>query len=280
MNSAGRGANGAAGVAPVAVLDVVVQRQPRLPDQVADALQREIAEGRLRPGEKLPPERLLCAQLGVSRTVIREAVRSLAAKGLVDVRSGGGVWVRQPTARPAAELLGIAMQTAGGGVTWADVLEIRRLVEVEAAGRAAQRRTGADLRQLGAILETHRASRGDPGAGAQADMRFHEALAAATHNALMPVLLGAMETVLLGARRLAYGLPETLDTALLHHEQILASVELSDPALARAAMLEHLREAETTLRRAQEATPAPPPGDTEGDGGAGAAGPRGTPTGR
>ena len=156
MNSAGRGANGAAGVAPVAVLDVVVQRQPRLPDQVADALQREIAEGRLRPGEKLPPERLLCAQLGVSRTVIREAVRSLAAKGLVDVRSGGGVWVRQPTARPAAELLGIAMQTAGGGVTWADVLEIRRLVEVEAAGlgRPAAH-AGPTCACWGPSLETH-----------------------------------------------------------------------------------------------------------------------------
>jgi GntR family transcriptional repressor for pyruvate dehydrogenase complex len=192
--------------------------------------------------------------------VIREAVRSLAAKGLVDVRSGGGVWVRQPTARPAAELLGIAMQTAGGGVTWADVLETRRLVEVEAAGLAAARRTGADLQALSALVAESRASRGDAEAGAQADMRFHEALAAATHNALLPVLLGAMETVLLGARRLAYGLPETLDNALLHHEQILAAVERGDPAGARAAMLEHLREAETTLRRAQDAAPAA--GDT------------------
>jgi GntR family transcriptional regulator, transcriptional repressor for pyruvate dehydrogenase complex len=237
------------------MVDVVVQRQARLPDQVADALQRQIAAGRLRPGEKLPPERLLCAQLGVSRTVIREAVRSLAAKGLVDVRSGGGVWVRQPTARPAAELLGIAMQTAGGGVSWADVLEIRRLVEVEAAGRAAQRRGGADLRQLADILDAQRASRGDPGAGAETDMRFHEALASATHNALMPVLLGAMETVLLDARRLAYGLQETLDNALLHHERILEAVRRGDATGARGAMLEHLWEAESTLRRAQETRP-------------------------
>ena len=149
MNSAGRGANGAAagagrragrgGAAPAPAAGPGGGR-PAAGDR------RGARSGR---GRSCPPERLLCEQLGVSRTVIREAVRSLAAKGLVDVRPGGGVWVRQPTAGPAAELLGIAMQTAGGGVTWADVLEIRRLVEVEAAGRAAERRTGADLQPAG-----------------------------------------------------------------------------------------------------------------------------------
>ena len=109
-----------------------------------------------------------------------------------------------------------------------------------------------DLQALTEGLASGHASRGDAETGAQTDMRFHEALAAATHNGLMPVLLGAMEAVLLGARRMAYGLPQTLDNALLHHRRILDAVERGDSTGARDAMRAHLEEAENTLRHAQE----------------------------
>jgi GntR family transcriptional repressor for pyruvate dehydrogenase complex len=230
---------------------IVVQRSVRLPDQVAEAIATLIAQRRLVPDEKLPPERVLGERFGVSRTVIREAMRSLAAKRLVEVRAGGGVWVRQPSVRPAAELLDIVVQTAGGGVTWADVLEIRRLVEVEAAGLAAERRTDGDLAALHEAVASLRAQRGDPEAAARADMRFHDALAVASHNPLMPVLLGAMETVLLEGRRRGYRLADTPAKALLHHGRILRRVERADAAGARAAMVAHLRESEATLARAQ-----------------------------
>src|SRR5687768_4197510 len=109
-------------------LEVSVQRQPSLPDQIADTIKEFITRRQLVPGQRLPPERELCDRFGVSRTAVREAMRSLAAKGLVDVRAGGGVWVRQPSVGPAVELIGIAVQTAGGAISWAEVLEARRPV--------------------------------------------------------------------------------------------------------------------------------------------------------
>ncbi len=230
-----------------------VQRQPKLADQVADAISGQIAQGRLLAGEKLPAERQLCEQFGVSRTAVREAVRSLEAKGLLEVRSGGGTWVRHASAAPASELLGLAMQVSGAGVTWAHVLEARRLLEVEIAGMAAARRTERDLAALREAIEEMRARRGEPEGWSQADVRFHDTLAVASGNPLMPMLLGAMQDALLDARRQAHRLPGTPANALTHHVAVFAAVETGDAAAARRAMQAHLDEAETTLTQAREA---------------------------
>ena len=230
----------------------VVRRTIKLADQVALALEAMIAQRQLQAGEKLPPERVLCERFGVSRTAIREAVRSLAAKGLVEVRAGGGTWVRHPSARPAAQLLGLAMQTGGAGVTWANVLEARRTLEVEIAGLAAERHEAADLIPLQEALDDMRGSAHDAEAWARADVCFHDSLAAATHNPLMRMLLAVMSDALLNARRLAHKLGSTPSVALRHHRMVLRHVQLRDVAGARLAMLEHLREAESTLTEARK----------------------------
>jgi len=232
-------------------LQVGVQRQPSLPDQIADTILDFITQRQLVPGQKLPPERELCERFGVSRTAVREAIRSLNAKGLVDVRAGGGVWVRQPSMGPAAELIGIAVQTAGGAISWAEVLETRLLLEVEMAGLAAERRTEEDLVALREAVRKLEGTTGDAEAGARADIQFHDSLAVASHNGLMPILLGAMQTVLLRARQLAYRLDDTLRDGVLHHGRILARIEAGDGDGARDAMLEHLRGAAVILTHAQ-----------------------------
>jgi GntR family transcriptional regulator, transcriptional repressor for pyruvate dehydrogenase complex len=250
VSASGSGRGGGTGM-PDAVF-AAIRRQPKLADQVVEAIEALIAQGRLISGEKLPPERQLCEQFGVSRTAVREAVRSLEAKGLLEVRAGGGTWIRPPSAAPASQLLGLAMQVAGTGVTWVHVLEARRALEVQNAALAAERRTEKDLVDLRGAIHEMRARQGDAEGWARADVRFHDALAIATGNPLMPLLLGAMQDALVAARLQAHRLATTPPTALQHHQNVLRAVESGDVEAARQAMRDHLDESEATLTRARE----------------------------
>jgi GntR family transcriptional repressor for pyruvate dehydrogenase complex len=186
----------------------------------------------------------------VSRTVVREAVRVLASKGLVDVRPGGGAIVRSPDTARVAELMALVLR-AGGAVAFAHVHEVRRLLEVEIAGLAAERRTQADLDRLDAELAAMVEHAGDPQRWAAADVAFHAALAVATNNPLYPVLLASIADILMEVRLTGAALPETPELAYRHHRAIYERVRAADRAGARAAMSDHLRESESTFQRAR-----------------------------
>ena len=115
-----------------------------LVDKIAGDLQNRIAEGKLKPGERVPPERSLCVSFGVGRTTIREALKSLAVRGLIS-RRGRSVIVNRPeqAAAPALDLAGLAVQ-----INIKQLYEVRKLIEVRIAGWAAQRATAEDLRVL------------------------------------------------------------------------------------------------------------------------------------
>lgn len=222
----------------------------RLSDQVAAQLQELIASGRVRAGEKLPSERELCELLGVSRTVVREAVRALASKRLVEVRPGGGAVVRAPDAALVSELMTLMLR-GDSAATFGHVHEVRRLLEVEVAGLAAERRDEVDLGALEACLAAMREHAGDPPRWAAADVAFHAALADATHNPLYGVLLASIAELLMEVRLTGARLPETPELAYRHHHQIVERVRAGDRPGARAAMQDHLRESETTFQRAR-----------------------------
>ena len=155
--------NGRAGAVPSPVLQAFAAREPRvnLVATMADTLRREIVEGRLQPGDKLPTEAALGASANVSRTVVREAVASLRAEGLVETRQGAGALVlAAPKRLPATGEVEAA--TVDDIVA---VLELRLAVEVEAAALAATRRDGIDLKALEAALAEFAVQRrkgGDP----------------------------------------------------------------------------------------------------------------------
>ena len=117
-------------------------------DRVAEQLETLILESKLRSGERLPTENELARQYGVSRTVIREAVRSLAAKGLVQVTQGSGTVVREMTNEQASHSISSVLKQNTRRVDIEKLLEVRRMLEVEIAGLAAERRTDADLETL------------------------------------------------------------------------------------------------------------------------------------
>ncbi|HZQ10316.1 MAG TPA: GntR family transcriptional regulator, partial [Anaerolineae bacterium] len=114
-------------------------------DRVAEQLEALILDNQLRTGDRLPPENELARQYGVSRTVIREAIRSLAAKGLLQVNQGSGTVVHGMTNELASRSIGNVLEQNTRRVDIAKLLEVRRLLEVEIVGIAAARRTDADI---------------------------------------------------------------------------------------------------------------------------------------
>src|SRR3989442_1020588 len=123
-----------------------VTREPRLSDKVADMMLETILSRRLAAGDRLPSERELGEQFGVSRTVIREAVRALVAKGVIEVRSGSGLRVAAVDASNVRESLSLFLR--GGALDYEKVHEVRKMLEVQIAGLAAARATEDDLSQL------------------------------------------------------------------------------------------------------------------------------------
>jgi GntR family transcriptional repressor for pyruvate dehydrogenase complex len=226
-------------------------RAARLSDQVAAQLQALVMEGAFKPGEKLPSERELCDLLGVSRTVVREAIRALVVKGLLEVRPGGGMAVRSPDTALVSELMSMMLRTGTSEIAFAHVQEVRRLLEVEIAGLAAERRTDEDLERMEAQLRAMREFEHDPQRWAEADVAFHAAIATATHNPLYPVLLSAIADLLMEVRLTGISLPGTAQKAQRYHWPIFERIKAGERLGARKAMMEHLRESEATFQQAR-----------------------------
>jgi GntR family transcriptional repressor for pyruvate dehydrogenase complex len=225
----------------------------RLSDAVCMQLEELIVEGKLRPGEPLPAERELAGRMGVSRPSLREALLKLEARGIVQVRRGGGFAVNDITAPtitdPLVHLIHLHPRAAE------DVLEMRHGLEAVAASLAAVRATPADLKKLKAAfvtMEKPQANR-DPIAQAEADAEFHLLIAEASHNvALVHVTRGIFNLMRKSVYYSRYALlsEQAESQALLReqHEAILDAIAARDPEAARAAAHLHLNFILATLR--------------------------------
>ncbi|MDI7276074.1 MAG: FadR/GntR family transcriptional regulator [Anaerolineae bacterium] len=231
----------------------------RLVDRVVDEIQKLIVSGRLEPGARLPPERELAGQLGVSRTVMREAVHILVARGLLESKPGVGTMVRQVTSGQVAEPLLLLLQTQGHRVTVDDLHQVRSILEVAIADLAAANATPDDIDHLRRVMEGMEAARGDPAGFAQRDAEYHRALAQATHNPLLVALLDSIRDLMREVRQLVATQPGLAEMVLPYHRRLLERVIAGDARGARREMREHLEQArsvqEAALRQ-QEAQSA------------------------
>lgn len=225
-----------------------VVRQPNLSDQVAEQMQELIVQGRLRPGERLPSERELADRFGVSRTVIREAVRSLMAKGLLEVHSGSGMIVCTPTASSIADHFDLLLRLNSEGDPLEYIFDVRHVLEVEIAGRAAQQATESDIREMEHHLQQMADNLNDLEQAAAADVEFHAALARATQNPLFAILLDSISEIMLEVRRLGFTLSGAPQKILEEHARILQSVKRGDVEASQIAMSEHLRAGQMLVR--------------------------------
>ena len=226
-----------AGGPPEGMLFEQVTREPRLSDKVAEMMLDTILSRRLAVGDRLPSERELGEQFGVSRTVVREAVRALVAKGVIEVRSGSGLRVAAVDAAAVSESMSLFMH--GGGIEFEKVHEVRTVLEVHIAGLAAERASDEDLARLRQVHERMQDEAADVAAAALDDLEFHRMIARATHNDLFLLLMDSIGSTLIDIRRENLGsgaAPETLG----QHERILERITAHDVDGARTAMSAHL----------------------------------------
>ena len=241
-----------------------------LPDAVSDRLAGRILDGELRAGDRLPGERELADQLGVSRIVVRESLGRLQARGLVEVRPGVGAFVVPMPDHSVTEPLGLYIRRHGVG--HAHLFEVRRALEPQIAAAAARRRdpkaltslTGHHRRTAAAAAALTRALDETDGAPpedealeafAWADLAFHQRLAEASGNALFELLLVPLVEPLLQVRRAGARRPGAAARASAEHEAILAAVAAGDAEAAAAAMAHHLDHIAALVR--PDGTPPP-----------------------
>ncbi len=210
-------------------------------DQIVRALALEILSGAIRPGDKLPMEAELLHRFGVSRTALREALKTLAAKGFLNVKTRVGTRVTDPGEWNFFDKEVLGWQVAGGmnEAFRQQLAEIRRAVEPAAAALAAQRRTADNLLAMREALERMGRETTSEYGFAQADLALHLAIGAASHNPMMRSVASVIEAALLEAFRLS---PPTRSQTLhletvAAHARIIDCIERQDGPGASQAML-------------------------------------------
>lgn len=225
----------------------VVRRKP-LPDEVAGVLEREIVEGRIERGARLPTEAELAKEFGVSRNVVREAVARLKQDGLIESRQGLGAFV---SAHPVSLSYRIGTENLSAEDDLRHVFELRAEVETGAAALAAQRRTEAQLTAIREALEDMGRAISNEGDGVAADAAFHRAIAEASNNPyyrdLMIFLAVGVAQSIAAARENSALFDEWTPTAQREHERICEAIADRDPAAARLAVRSHLTRAARRL---------------------------------
>jgi GntR family transcriptional regulator, transcriptional repressor for pyruvate dehydrogenase complex len=226
-----------------------VIREASLAERTEQQIQELILSKVLKGGERLPSERELGEQIGVSKTVIREAIRSLSAKGLVDVRMGSGMYVQHLGPELLTNPLHILLRS--NALKPENIQEVREALEIKIASLAAERADAADIDALEQAVTALQKRPMTAAEFAEADLAFHNALAAAADNPLFTLLVSLLNNLMLQVREQTFNSDGELSAtrALRHHQQILSHIKLHDVAGARQAMIEHLAEARETWER-------------------------------
>jgi GntR family transcriptional regulator, transcriptional repressor for pyruvate dehydrogenase complex len=217
-----------------------IKPKERLYQEIVDQIQQQILAGALKPGDQIPAERDLAERFGVSRTAVREAIKSLTEKGLIEVFVGRGTFVTNLSPDRVVESMTLLLRNEPHGV--ANLQEARELLEGPTARRAAERRTDAHLARLRAIEAELEEERSMSPRLVDGDTEFHVELARATGN---PVLVLLTQTImaLLRTERLYredLDVDSALTAAFARHREIIDAIADRDGDRAEQAMLEHL----------------------------------------
>ena len=226
-------------------------------EQVITYVRDLIARGELRPGDRLPAERDLSLKLGVSRPTIRAGLRALAAMGVIESRHGSGTYIPDGPPRLGSEPL--SFLAALHGFTRDEMYEARRVLEVSAAGLAAERATHEDLAGIAEEVASLFAAMHDPIEFLVHDIRFHRAVAAGAHNPIIASLVEMISALYYERRRetAALATDRNLHDAAEMHRRIYQAVRSRNAEQARELMNEHLLH--SAAFQAEEPQPRPAP---------------------
>lgn len=230
-----------------------LQRRETLSTQLVRELSRRISRGDLKPGDKLPSEQDLITAFKVSRTVVREALSSLKADGLISTQQGVGAFVLQRHATPPFRVDPVGFHALKEVV---GVLELRIGVEAEAAALAAERRTEAQLEALHAALDRMTRAIDAAEDAVEPDLEFHRCVAEATGNRHFSQLFNSLGTSLIPRARVEtfkfYANDRAAYLRLVNreHENIFDAIKHQNPDAARTAMRQHLANSRERIRLA------------------------------
>jgi len=213
-------------------------------DQVVAFVRDLIVRGRLRPGDRLPAERQLAVQLGVSRPSVRAGLHALAAMGVVRSKHGSGTYI--PSGPPALASEPLNFLAALHGFTREEMWEARRILEVEAAGLAAERANHEHLATLAEEVAGMFANRDNPHLFLVHDVNFHRAVADAAKNPIVGTLVGLVSAMYYERRkeRVERASDRDLRDAAEAHRRVYQAIRARDGAAARSAMNDHLLQAQ------------------------------------
>ncbi len=211
-------------------------------ERIAEQIEQRILSGELRPGDRLPTERELGEQFQASRTAVREAMKTLAQKGLVDMRPGRGTIVTDATSESVRDSLGLMMRVGQNARGSANLVEVREILEPEIAARAAERATDASIAALQKAVEMMDANLDNADAYIAADNDFHRVLAEATHNDLILALVDSIVDLLSEQRKHIFSVERGPERGQTYHKRLVEAVRAHDAQAAREAMHAHLQQ--------------------------------------
>lgn len=211
----------------------------RLYEQLAQQIKDRIVNDKLKVGDRLPNEYELAEQYGVSRTVVREAMKTLAKEGLVQVRPGRGTFVISGLHQAVKDSINTLLLLDKSD-DWHELIEVRELLEPGIAYLAAERAEAKDIETLQKAVVTMDSAMRDSEAYISADNTFHQALARATGNEILMTLVEPIVGLLTVQRKRIFDVKEGPQRGQSHHKRILEAVRSHDPEKARLASIEHL----------------------------------------
>jgi GntR family transcriptional repressor for pyruvate dehydrogenase complex len=209
-------------------------------EEVVTQLREMIHRGELRPGDRLPPERDLAKQLGVSRPTLRAGISSLAAVGVLQPRRGAGTFVVEAEGPPTLDSSALRLMASLQRFTPAEMFEARRSLEMSIAGLAAERATGEQMAEMSEEITGMFASLDEPEQFLVHDMRFHQTVAAASGNRILTALMNMVATILFEVRSKTVKRARDLKESAEMHRAIYRAIRDRNPEAARDAMRDHL----------------------------------------
>jgi len=220
-----------------------VVRNNKLSAQISNQLVKAIFSGHYKPGDQLPPERELAVMFETSRVAVRDALGALIAKGILSSRQGSGT-----TVNPSEQwntLDPVILLLRDGDDTFDQLQEVRRIIEPELCALAAERITPEELEALRPLselkpddtIEQH----------IDRDTSYHMAIARATKNTVLQIVMSSISDLLRESRRRSYIMPREREIAHGLHQKIFAAIESHDAVGARQAMVEHMSQVRRAL---------------------------------
>lgn len=212
-------------------------QKAHLYEQVADLLEQQIID-HYKDGKKLPSEQQLAEQYQVSRTIIRESLKLLKERGLIDSKTGSGAYLTKPEAQNIADVVSRIIRV--NRIDYVNVFDMRIILETEAVSRAARYVTDREIKEMEELLEQLKSSGLSPEERSEYDFSFHYMISKASRNPLLALMTEAIGAVCREIISRAFLVQGGLDDSIIRHNRILQTLRNHDEEAARESIVAHL----------------------------------------